>query len=87
MEFIPNVRYNPTHRYCIPQAYHEMVDKQIKDWFNTGAIEEASDRSIICNNLTTVSKRDSNGRIYKDRRRDPRPLNKIIKDDTFKIPL
>ena len=75
-------------QYDLPFVHREIVDAQIKQWFDTGIIEKSTELDHSNNPVMVVPKRDLQGKVKGWRVCiDPRRINAKIKSSTFPLPL
>ncbi|CEP10406.1 hypothetical protein, partial, partial [Parasitella parasitica] len=78
-------------QYPLPEAYREIVAKQIKIWLDEGVIVRSASHTRFNHPLLVVKKKDADGNYSMDKPRvvcDVRKLNSIlVVDDKQQLPL
>ena len=75
-------------QYDLSVTKQEALDSQVRKWIDSGVVTRCNEGSPYNSPIMTVPKRDDQGTRTGTRVCiDPRPINAILEDDTFLVPL
>ena len=87
LKLVPDAKPSWVSQYPIKPALREIVDKQVRDWYEKGIITFAEAGSNWNSSLIVVSKTNElNGNVKHRVCLDPRHINRLLMNDIYPIP-